>query len=96
MQITFETISKVPKNEQGLLLALYKDLTELNTKLHKNIFIWYEDTHTEYSPERCDPCSDYYGTYILCTDSESIGNHMTLEELDSALLLLWDFVNSVL
>lgn len=92
MRITFDTINRVPKNEQGLLLALYKDLEELNSKIHKKLYFVWEDTHTEYSSEWCDPCPDYYHMYIIYCDNESIGSFMTIDDLDYAMLLLHDFV----
>lgn len=79
-----------------LLEALLSDLEALNTLNAKygGLYISYEDTHTEYSPERTDPCSDYYGYFTLRWEnepSEIVGDYMTLEELDLVLCTLCNF-----
>ena len=59
-----------------LLYALLLDLAEINNSLEKKgydkIYIEYQDYHNEYSPERTDPCPDYYGTYKIYSE----GNQM--------------------
>ena len=80
----------------GLLLcSLLDELSEINSMLgsEKSMFIDYENVHTDYSPERTDPCPDYYGCFTLRwvnEPSESIGDFMTLEELDLVLCVLKD------
>lgn len=77
---------------KGLIKSLLEDLKEINRHTDKMIFIEYQDWHDEYSPERTDPCPDYYGCFWLKAENETLGEPMTLEQLDSALLLLNDFV----
>lgn len=83
------------------LKSLLEDLNDINNKLkdkgdsNKQIFIDYENKHTEYSPERVDPCPDFHGTFTLRFEKDpynKIGEIMNLDELDSALCLLYDFL----
>lgn len=85
---------------QKLLKSLLNDLYELNNLLidkdesYREIYINYEDKHTEYSPERTDPCPDYYGMFTLRfvkNPYETIGDVMSLDELDNALCILINF-----
>lgn len=85
---------------QNLLKSLLIDLDELNDLLkdkgesYRQIYINYEDKHTEYSPERVDPCPDYYGMFTLRFEKnpyETVGDIMTLNELDSAICILINF-----
>ena len=98
MKITEETIYNIPENEQPLVVSLLNDLAEINHNLplhSPNLELEWIDTHTEYSPERTDPCPDYYGMYKLVFEKnpyENVGTEMTIEELDSALCILINFV----
>ena len=77
-----------------LLESLLDELEELNGNRYNKLFINYIDTHTEYSPERTDPCPDYYGLFELRWDREpyeTVGTQMTLNELDTVLCALSDF-----
>jgi hypothetical protein len=83
-----------------LLRSLLVDIEELNQLLidknesYRQVYIDYENKHTEYSPERTDPCPDYYGLFTLRfikNPYETIGEPMTLDELDSAICLLINF-----
>ena len=81
--------------EKGLLNALLQDLEEINHNLplhSPNLELEWIDTHTEYSPERTDPCPDYYGMYRVWRGDDYIGVEMDLNTLDSALCLLYNFV----
>ena len=91
----------VPEKQTRFLLSLVKEASEINDMLTelpgqhmKHISIYWENEHTEYSPERTDPCPDYYGSfYIMMNDiNQVIGDAMTIEQLDEALSLLYDFV----
>lgn len=73
------------------LSALLKDLKEINRHTKRMIFIEYQDWHDEYSVERVEPCPDYYGYYRLKAENEIIGEEMTLDELDSALMLISNY-----
>ena len=103
MKVTKNNIKEINLNHNDLELlnALLDVLQELNQELidlgelYMQLYIDYEDTHTEYSPERVDPCPDYYGMFTLRFEKnqyETVGDYMTLEELDQALLILCNFV----
>lgn len=102
MRVTFENYKDIiPEKNQGLIESLLVDLLELNTELeniqepYRKLYIDYITEHTEYSPERTDPCPDFYGMYKLVFEKnpyESVGNEMTIDELDTALCILINFV----
>ena len=95
MIITEETIYNIPENEQGLVVALLNDIAEINDYTHSNLKLDWIDKHTEWSPERTDPCPDYYGMYRVVKDNgEYIGVEMTLDDLDIALCLLHNYLIS--
>lgn len=104
MKVNFENIYHLPieKEEKILLTSLLLDLKELNDKLLEvsvnSLYIDFQDFHNEYSPERIDPCPDYYGYYTLRYEEscEIIGEEMTIYHLDSAMLLLHDFVEHII
>jgi len=56
------------------------------------ISIALENEHTEYSPERTDPCPDYYGFFYIIKDGIPVGDAMSIDQLDESLSLLDDFV----
>jgi hypothetical protein len=83
-----------------LLKSLIIDVDDFNKLLidknesYRQIYIDYEDNHTDYSCERTDPCIDYYGMFSLrfnMNPYETIGDIMTLEELDTVLNVLINF-----
>ena len=96
MIITEENINKLPEKEQGLVKALLIDIDEINYHkplLSSNIYIEWIDEHTEWSPERTDPCPDYYGMYrIIESRGKTLGVEMTLDDLDMALCLLHNYL----
>lgn len=108
MKVTKENICKIEYYAGGthpitlqasLLESLLHDLEALNTLCAKNggLYISYENEHTEYSPERTDPCPDYYGYFTLRwvnKPSETVGAEMTLKELDDVLCALCDFAET--
>lgn len=93
-RITLDNIGSfefINSKDKTLLISLINDLTELNSYIGGNFCIYVEDKHTEWSAERCDPCPDYYGYYMIGFDpdnNEYIGDYMDLNELDSALYIL--------
>ena len=108
MRVTKENIKDIEfiyayysiDNGKQLLSAILIDLEELNQLLedkdeaYRKLYIDYEDKHTEYSPERTDPCPDYYGLFSLRFEKnpyETVGNMMTLEELDTVMCALVNF-----
>lgn len=102
MKITLDNYKDIiPEKDQIMIHGLLLDLLELNTELeciqepYRKLYIDYITEHTEYSPERTDPCPDFYGMYKLLFEKnpyESVGTEMTLDELDSALCILINFI----
>lgn len=87
-------IDRLPKElepNKALIGTLLEDLKELNRHSSKMLFIDYQDWHNEYSPERTDPCPDYYGCFRLLAENENLGVEMTLDELDSAICLISNY-----
>ncbi len=95
MKITEENFKEVvPKEEQALLKALFKDLEDVNKYTKQKLYIDWQEWHDEYSPERTDPCPDYHGYYTLRFEELSqdvVGYQMTINELDSAICLLYSY-----
>lgn len=93
MIVTNDNINKLPTKEQNLIKSLLEDLKEINNvEGHPEIFLNWIDEHTVWSPERVDPCPDYYGLYTLIMDNKRIGIEMDLETLDYCLCLLHNFL----
>ena len=86
----------IPIGEKRLLASLLNDLKEINDNSSKpEIYINWIDNHTEYSPERVDPCPDFYGMYTLkCEEvpEEIIGVEMDIHELDTCLCCLNNYI----
>ena len=102
MKLTIENYKQyIPQEDQSLMEALLCDLLELNTELENKdepyckLYIDYITEHTEYSPERTDPCPDFYGMYRLVFEKDpyvTVGTEMTIEDLDNALCILINFI----
>ena len=105
MKITIDNIQEAKKINDKInisyLESLCKDLIELNNELenqnlnHKKLYIDIQDYHNEYSPERTDPCPDYYGMFSLRFEKNEmkIGEYIkNLEDLDSILFTLIEFL----
>jgi len=108
MKVTVDNIANIEyisdyNLEYGkmILEALLDDIKELNDLLidkgesYRQIYIDYINEHTEYSPERVDPCPDYYGMFTLRFEKnpyEIIGDVMLLDELDNAICMLINFM----
>ncbi len=99
MKITKDNIEDLPiKDGNKLLLkALLKDVDEINNKSKKKIYIDWQDWHNEYSPERVDPCPDFYGFYTIRRESDDdlIGVEMTIDTLDYSLCMLCDYLEII-
>lgn len=106
MKITIDNIHEVKKINDKInvsyLESLCIDLMELNNELensnlyHKRIYLDIQDYHNEYSPERTDPCPDYYGMFSLRFENDNymIGDFIgKLDELDTILFTLIEFFN---
>lgn len=106
MKLTQENYKDyVPKKDQELFNALLIDLSILNRLLvdqgdaYRQLYFDIETNHTSYSPERTDPCPDYYGMYTIRYEKneyETVGDYMTINELDNAMHILSNFVDSKL
>lgn len=95
MKIDFNNYKNVPEKERNLIFALLFDIEDINKLSKKQIYIDWQDFHNEYSPERTDPCPDYYGYYTIRDEylpNEIIGVEMTIDDLDLALCTLYNFV----
>lgn len=96
MKITKENYKIVPESEHQILKALLDNLDVINTSrlYSSNLYIDWQHYHNEWSPERTDPCPDYYGYYRLYFEDSDyfIGGEMSLDELDSALCLLYNIM----
>ena len=109
MKITKDNLKEIKKINDKIninyLESLYIDLIELNNELenknlsHKKLYIDiqdYHDDYEEYSPERLDPCPDYYGMFSLRFENDNymIGDFIgRLDELDTILFTLVEFFN---
>lgn len=105
IRITEENYKDFEKNHPILLLNLLSDVEKINVNLvnkgypNRTLEIWVEDKHTEYSPERVDPCPDYYGCYAIRkkNSNECIGEYLAnIHELDTALFYITEFFNQVI
>lgn len=97
MKVTLKTIKTLPINDRDkdLLEGLLIDLKEINQVSNKpKIYIEFQDWHNEYSPERTDPCPDYYGYYTIRSETceDLLGVEMDLDTLDTALCLLNNYL----
>ena len=89
------TIKDISDNDVLLLKALLFDLNLINqTGKFPELGIEYIEEHTDYSPERVDPCPDYYGMYRLfkVKTGDTIGEPMTLNDLDFVLCILFELL----
>ena len=89
MRITEENIDRNYESldDRDYVRALMKDIAEINEVTGLDFFIDFQDYHDEYSPERTDPCPDYFGFVRLkeahMPPGESLGGVVTLDELDT-------------
>lgn len=95
MRITRENVGKIPLEDKDkrLLVSIILDVNELNAMTGKDFFLDWQDFHDEYSPERTDPCPDYYGYFSIMESSydSTVGEkYPTIKELDNAILVLID------
>lgn len=93
MKITDDNIYYIPKKERSLIKSLLVDLSEINSFSDKWLYIDWQDYHNEYSPERVDPCPDYYGYYTLRDKNNNmIGIEMDIDTLDTVLCTLFNYI----
>lgn len=94
MKITKENLDKLPIIERPLVEALLNDLETINSLGTKKLYIDWQDWHNEYSPERTDPCPDYYGYYTLrfVSNNDIVGVEMDLDTLDTVMCVLYNYL----
>lgn len=102
MKITLDNYKLIiPDKDYNLIYSLLIDLSNLNNMLdennksYKKLYIDYITEHTAYSPERTDPCPDYYGMYRLVYENnscENVGLEMNINELDTVICALINFI----
>ncbi len=95
MKITKENYTEVPTEQQLLLLALLDCVEDINNSdYQKIIYIDWQNFHNEYSPERVEPCPDFYGYYSLRLDKSGdvVGDLVTIDELDNEICVLCNFL----
>lgn len=94
MQITKENLNLLPEKERDYVKNLLDyDLQEINS-FNKGIFtLHWQDYHDEYSPERTDPCPDFYGMYYIRKNNNRVMYlPVTLQEVDEYLFFLWSIL----
>ncbi len=94
MKLTLDNYKGILDNvsDERLLGALLTDLYEYNTNgnFPHELEIHYITEHTTWSPERVDPCPDYYGTFVIRWEGypETINDYLSLKELDDHMCTL--------
>ena len=91
IKITNNNLNILPESEREIVKSLLLDIDEINQH-QQHIELYWIDEHTEYSPERTDPCPDYYGMYRIWNGKDYLGVDMTLEQLDISLCLLCNYL----
>lgn len=87
MKLTNENLYILPEKEQSLAQALLMDIDELNQILSKNVqdrvaYLDWQDYHDSYSPERTDPCPDFYGCYCIMINDKQVGDKLKIQDID--------------
>lgn len=95
MRLTKENLGgiQLEDKDKRLLIGNLSDINELNCMTGKDFYLDWQDFHDEYSPERTDPCPDYYGYFSIRENSHysTIGEmYPTVKELDNAIIVLVD------
>lgn len=84
----------ISESEKKFLHTDLMDIEEINSITGKEFFIHYQDWHDEYSPERTDPCPDYYGCFSIREKDnphEDIGLKCATEGwLQTIILIIYD------
>lgn len=92
-----EECQAIEESKKGFVASLLDDIDEYNkmvtSKGHHELRVELsvQVEHNEYSPERTDPCPDYYGMYRLHFEidrSKTVGMEMDLDMLDNCLMHL--------
>lgn len=101
MNITKKNIDTIDIDEKTreMLRADLEDIYGINAKSGKRFFISRQDFHDEYSPERTDPCPDYYGYFTIREWSrpyEVIGPQCATEdELEDVIMTISNTIDAL-
>ena len=92
IELNLDNINKVeyvvgcvaPEDQAKFIKSLVQEVYDINDMLGnfpgqnmKTISIYWENEHTEYSPERTDPCPDNYGFFYIIMNGI---NHYYIKE----------------
>lgn len=94
MQVTKENLNLLPEKERNFVEdILDNELEEINS-FNKGVFtLHWQEYHDEYSPERTDPCPDFYGMYYIRKNNNRVMYFpVTLQEVDEYLFFLWSIL----
>lgn len=100
MRITRENADKYYKSsaDRDYVNALMDDIEEINEMTGLDFFIDFQDYHDEYSPERTDPCPDYFGFVRLkeshAPTEESLSVVSTLDEVDTVIFTVYQMAKN--
>lgn len=100
MKLTNENLNILPEKEQNLARALLMDIDELNQILSKNLkdkvaYLDWQDYHDRYSPERTDPCPNFYGCYCIMINDEQIGDKLKIQDIDYSIYELISYTKII-
>lgn len=94
MQVTKENLNLLPEKERNFVEdILDNELEEINS-FNKGVFtLHWQEYHDEYSPERTDPCPDFYGMYYIRKNNNRVMYlPVTLQEVDEYMFFLWNIL----
>lgn len=94
MQVTKENLNLLPEKERDYVKNLLNyNLEEINS-FHKGVFtLHWQDYHDEYSPERTDPCPDFYGMYYIRKNNNRVMYlPVAFQEINEYLFFLWSIL----
>lgn len=100
MRISKNNLDKidVKPSERKILSGILTDIESLNEMTGRDFYIDWQHFHNKYSPERTDPCPDYYGFFSIRTETyaSTIGDYYEdVTSLDDAVLVLIDTFASI-